>query len=140
MEQISIFPDVLGIEIERLVEKEYERTKNDDYDFSIKEIRSLHEGYGYEAEGFANLTSMHKKLKDNLGAFLNTLSQSNGSAEQHIVDIYGNAQEAAKAAIHLAAIAKRIMSEVKYDADLPPEAYGQDIESGETEPNFEETE
>lgn len=140
MEQVSMFPDVLGAEIERLVENEYERTKNEDYDFFIKEIRSLHEGYGYEAEGFSNLTSKHKKLKDNLGAFLNTLSENNGSAEQFIVDIYGNAQEAAKEAIYLAAVAKRIMSEVKYDAGLPPEAYGEDVNETDAEPNFEETE
>jgi len=140
MEQVSMFPDVLGTEIESLVEKECERTKNEDYDFFIEEIRSLHEGYGYEAESFSNLTSKHKKLKENLGAFLNTLSQNNGSAEQYIVDIYGNAQEVAKEAIYLAAIAKRILSEVKYDAGLPPEAYGEDVNEEKTEPKFEETE
>lgn len=137
--QISMFPDVLGTEIEQTVKEECERTKSEEYDICyIKAIRSLHEGYGYAAEEFSTLTGNHKRLKDNLTSYLNVLSIDSEGIDSVLTEIYGNAQEVAKNAVRVAAIAKRIMEEVRFDEGLPPEAYGESDESPKLE--FEETE
>ena len=136
-DQISLYPDILGTQIESIVEKECDRTKNEEHDGYINAIRSLHEGYGYTAEEFANLSKAHKKLKDNLAGYLNMLSNDVGNMDMILSEVYGSAQEAAKHAVRVSAIAKRIMEEVRYDEGLPSEAYGE-TETEELE--FDETE
>ena len=135
-DQMSMFPDVLGAEIEKIVSAECDRTKNPEHDGHINAIRSLHEGYGYTAEAFANLSREHKKLNNNLAAYLNEMSNDTGHTDMILKEVYGTAQEAAKRAVRVAAIARRIMAEVRYDEELPPEAYGED----NNELDFEEAE
>lgn len=122
--QISLFPDVLGAEIEQIVKTELSRMQEVDYENYIPPIKSLHEGYGYTAEEFANLTTQHKRLKDSLGTYLNLLSNTE-RIDSTIGDIYSEAMGAAKEAIKLAAIAERIISGVRCGEILPEEAYGE---------------
>lgn len=136
--QFSLFPDALGTEIEQIVNAECDRTKNPEHDGYINAIRSLHEGYGYTAEEFTNLLREDKKIKDNLASYLNVLSNDTDRMDMILNEVYGTAQEAAKRAVRVAAIAKRIMSEVRYDEGLPPEAYGETEENNELD--FEEAE
>ena len=137
--QVSLFPDVLGTEIERTVAAECDRTKNPEHDGYINAIRSLHEGYGYTAEEFTNLSREHKSIKDNLARYLNVLSADmTGCMDTVLNEVYASAQEAAKRAVRIAAITKRIMADVRYDEGLPPEAYGETSERDELD--FEETE
>ena len=136
--QMSLFPDMLGTEIDKIVGSEGDRTKNPEHDGYIDAIRSLHEGYGYTAEEFANLSVYHKNIKDNLVKYLNVLSNDTGQIDMILNEIYATAQEAAKHAVRVAAVAKRIIIEVKYDDNLPPEAYGETEETNELD--FEEAE
>lgn len=124
MNQLTLFPDILGNEVEQLTTLECKRTYQPENDYYVQTIRSLHEGYGHEAEVFTLFTAAHKKLKEDLSSMLSNLQNSN-NADSTINELYSNAQVAAVIAIRLAAIAKRIMFDVKYD-DLPPEAYGED--------------
>lgn len=110
-EQVSFFPDVLGTDIERIVNEECERTQSQEYERYAAPIKSLHEGYGYTAEGYANLTIQYKRLKDNLNSFLALLSNNSDRLDAVLDEMYGYAQEAAKESVHLAAIIMRTISE-----------------------------
>lgn len=110
-EQISFFPDVLGTEIERIVNEECERTQSQEYERYVAPIKSLHEGYGYTAEGYAKLTTQYKRLKDNLNSFLTLLSSNSDRLDSVITEMYGYAQEAAKESVRFAAIIMRTICE-----------------------------
>lgn len=141
--QISLFPDILGTEIEETVKKECERTLQYNYENYFDKINNKHEGYGYAAEVFARMDQDVKRVNGTMKTYLTMLATDDGSSpELFMRNMFIYSQEVAKEAITLAAVAKRIMSEVFMLETLPEEAYGTEDESDEEkeEIEYEDTE
>lgn len=134
-EQVRLFDDTQAAEqeIAVVVEREYDRTKQEDECGSyIKPIKNRHEGYGYIAECIAKLRTVTKQIDGDLKDFLMKLSQNDDIIVRDVSsDIYGHATQLAIEAVKTAAVAKRIIYDVlSFDEQLPIEAALNDAENG----------
>lgn len=100
MDQISLFPDMLGEDIIKCIDMERERTCSIGSDEYISQMKTYHEGYGYIAECFENITSYHKSIKADMQKYIACVK------DEEIVKV--NISCILKALLHMTAEAVRM--------------------------------
>ena len=80
--QVSLFPDILGTEIEETVKKECERTSQYNYENYFEKINNKHEGYGYAAEVFARMEQDAKRVNGTMKTYLTMLANDDTSSSE----------------------------------------------------------
>lgn len=111
MDQISLFPDMLGEDIIKCIDTERDRTCSLGSDEYISQMKTYHEGYGYIAECFENITAHHKSIKADLQKYIACVKDKE-IVKANISSILSALVSMTAEAVRMAAIAGRIERDV----------------------------